>query len=122
MPFPGVALEILRFATPGPHFQELVYLGRTYRPDEAVARGLVDETAEAASLLNRAVEVARRFVDIPARTFRVTKQQVRQSALDCIARHEREHDPEVFAAWRAPETAATIEDYVDRVIRRGRAR
>ena len=56
--FPAWALEIARFATPPEHFQTLICTGRTYEPEAALARGLVDELVEPERLLDRAMEVA----------------------------------------------------------------
>ena len=44
VPFPSMALEILRLTVPAHRLQALIYRGLTCTPDEAVDNGLVDET------------------------------------------------------------------------------
>jgi enoyl-CoA hydratase len=56
--FPAWALEIVRFTTPPPHFATLITTGRTFLPEEALLRGLVDELVEPAHLVARAHAVA----------------------------------------------------------------
>ncbi len=112
VPFPTVAIEILRLAAAGGHFQELVYLGKTYRVREAYERGLIDEVVPAAELLDRACSVAERLHAIPRETFGLTKRQVRQPTMRRIERWAPEIDPEVLALWKAPETVTAIRAFL----------
>jgi enoyl-CoA hydratase len=111
MPFPLVAIEILRFATSESHLQELVYQGRTYAVDDAYERGLVDELIAPAILERRALEVAHQLGSEPAARFLITKRQLRGPA---VALMERSHetDAAVKAAWKDPATLAAIRRYV----------
>lgn len=63
--FPPWAMEIARFATPREHFQTLILTGRTWLPDDALNRGLVDELVDADQLLDRACEVAEEMAAVP---------------------------------------------------------
>lgn len=112
LPFPLVAIEILRFATSTAHLQEIVYRGMTYTTAEAYERGLVDEVVELASLAARAAEVADRLGAEPAARFRLTKRQLRAPTLAAIAAHAAETDEAVLAVWQQPETAAAIRAYL----------
>jgi len=112
VPFPLVAIEILRFATSTAHLQELVYRGTTYTTGEAYERGLVDEVVEPAALMDRATEVADRLGAEPAARFRLTKRQLRAPTLAAIAAHAAETDDAVLAAWQEPRTAAAIRAYL----------
>ncbi len=112
VPFPTAAIEILRFAVAGAHFQELVYLGRTYRVGEAKDIGLVDEIVAADKLLARAGEIARRMSEIPTATFRLTKAQVRQPALERMQRIAPDMDQKVIELWRSPDTSGAIARYL----------
>src|ERR1043166_7841166 len=47
VPFPVVALEIMRFAAAPQHFERIVYSGATFPPDTAVGLGLIDEVVAA---------------------------------------------------------------------------
>ena len=111
MPFPLVAIEILRFATSEAHLQELVYRGRTYPVEEAYERGLVDELSEPESLQERALEVAQQVGSEPSARFRITKRQLRGPALELMER-AHETDAEVRAAWKDPPTLDAIRRYV----------
>lgn len=113
VPFPVVAIEILRFAVSTPHLRELVYLGKTYDPPHAVDRGLVDELFDPAGLLERAVAVAAHAGSMPAARFGITKRQLRQPALDRVERHAASTDPKVLGAWKSPETHAAMRAYVE---------
>ncbi len=112
VPFPSVAIEILRFAAASAHLQELVYLGKTYLARDAYQRGLIDEVVQPEMLLERATEVALRLHEIPAETFALAKAQVRKPAVDAMDRHNPAEDAKVLALWRSPDTHAAIERYL----------
>jgi enoyl-CoA hydratase len=121
VPFPLVAIEILRFATSTAHLQELVYRGSTYPVEEAHERGLIDEVVAGEDLLERARAVAQGLAREPAARFRLTKRQLRAPTLATVERDARETDYEVLAVWTRPETVAAIRTYLDDLKRdRGR--
>ena len=60
LPFPALAFEVMRFTAAPQRLSALVYSGATFPPDEAIARGLIDEIAEPAALLDDAVAAGRR--------------------------------------------------------------
>src|SRR5436189_131497 len=70
--FPAWALEIARFATPREHFSTLILTGRSWLPEDALARGLVDELVEPGELLDRACAVATEMGAVPSKTFAAT--------------------------------------------------
>ena len=116
VPWPVLALEIVRFAVPHFRAQDLVYSGRTVGPDEARRMGIVDETVEPERLLESALEVAERLASIPPAAFRLAKRQLRDPALERADTVGREMDAEVARSWASPETAAAIRSYLDRTI------
>jgi enoyl-CoA hydratase len=116
VPFPAVALEVLRFATPPQHLQNIIYSGRTFLPEEAVERGLVDEVAEPEELSCRASDVARQFAGIPAEAFRMTKMQLRQSSIERAEGHGALADAAAERIWSAADTHRGIRDYLTRTI------
>src|ERR1700694_1483539 len=81
VPFPPLALEIVRFAGPRQHLQSMLYFGWTVECEEAKSRGLIDEVVNASDLLIRARSVARQFADIAPDAFRLTKLQIREPFL-----------------------------------------
>ena len=118
VPFPVTALEILRFAVGTHRLQELTHLGRTYPAHEAMALGLIDETAAEAAVLPRAVEIAAMFAALPQEPLRHTRSQIRGPALERIAR-DRATDDAVFRMWNSPAAREAIGGYVRRVLGKG---
>lgn len=116
IPFPVMAIEILRFAASTQHLQELVYLGRAYTAEEAFRAGLIDEIADPDALLDRALEVAGNLSAMPAARFGLTKLQLRAPSLDRVERQAPRIDPEVLSGWKAPETHAAIRAYVEEAL------
>jgi enoyl-CoA hydratase len=117
VPFPLVAIEILRFATSAAHLQELVYRGKTYGVDQACERGLVDEVVSPGELASRALAVAEGLAAEPAARFRLTKRQLRAPTLTAVDRHAGDTDNAVLAEWTRPETLAAIRRYLDELKR-----
>src|SRR6516165_3990019 len=106
--FPAWALELARFATPPQHFHTLICTGRTWLPDEAVARGLVDELVEPERLLDRAREVAEELAAIPSKTFAATKLAVRRPMLHAAREQGARTDAAVLEHWSSPETLREV--------------
>jgi enoyl-CoA hydratase len=116
VPFPTVALEILRSATGPQYFEEAAFSGSTYAPAEALQRGMVHEIVEPDNVLVHAVASARTLAALPAAAFAMTKRQARQPAVE-------RSEPDVLGAeieqiWTAPETLNRIRDYVSRTLRK----
>lgn len=110
VPFPALALEIVRFAIPQQHLQPMLYMARTIEADAARAMGIIDEVVSADQLLPRATEVALQLGAIAPQTFALTKRQLREPFLH--AQPNKEAD----ALWAAPETHARIREYLARTI------
>lgn len=119
VPFPTVPLEIVRYAVPGDRVRALVSYGRTYRPQEALAAGLVDELAPAESLAERAHTVAQHLGSIPAASFRMTKLGLRADAIARMSQRGAYAD-RALAAWSDPATHAHLRDYLARSLGGGR--
>jgi len=120
VPFPTVPLEIVRYAVPGNRMRPLVSFGRTCRPGEAVAAGLVDEVVPPESLMERAHVVAQHLGSIPAASFRMTKLAVRADAIERMSRRGEYHQ-RVVAAWSDPATHQHLRDYLARSLGGGRS-
>ncbi len=117
--FPAWPLEIARFATPPEHFQTLIMTGRTWQPDDALARGLVDELVEPARLLDRACDIGEEMSLIPAETYRETKLRVRRPMYEAARRQAEIEKDQMLAHWSAPETLEQIGIFAARAIKRG---
>jgi len=118
VPFPPIVLEVLRFALPDEHIQELVYLGQTYAPEKALGFGLLDELVKAESLLERAKEVADRLASVPMPAFESCKRQLRQPFIERAARFDAEDGGRILQQWCSPETHAIVRAYVEKTIRK----
>ena len=120
VPFPPIALEIMRFATPPQHFQTIVLQADTHEPSAALALGLIDEVVEPDELIDCALASAKRLASVPAETFAITKREIRRPALERIRALEQTVAREVHAQWLEPRTLDGIRDYLDRTIPRNR--
>jgi enoyl-CoA hydratase len=118
VPFPPLAFEIMRFATPPAFFAETILSGATYPPETALARRMIDELAEPAELLDRAVAAAETLAALPPATFAQTKQQIRQPVTDAMERHGAGVAAASEVIWTAPETLAHIRDYVSKTFKK----
>src|SRR5438067_8148484 len=99
VPFPPLVIEVLRFAIAPPHLQELMLRGGTYKPDDALRRGLVDEIAPDAAA--RAQELAQQLGAIDAEAFRLTKSQLRADVFRRAEALASDYDAAVLTHWSA---------------------
>ena len=120
VPFPPVALEIMRFSTPPQHFQTVVYRAETYEPPAARALGLLDETVDPGALLDRALAVAGRLASVRAETFAITKREVRRPVMERVRALDRDTAPEVRDRWLDPRILDVVRGYLDRTIPKNR--
>jgi enoyl-CoA hydratase len=118
VPFPALALEIMRFASASQHFQEIIYGGATFSPEDAAARGLVDEIVEPQDLMDRAVAAAESFAALPPLVFTLTKRQIRQPVLESRQKEGPNFDSAVHNIWLAPEALTTMRNYVSRTFKK----
>jgi enoyl-CoA hydratase len=112
VPFPTWALEIMRFAVPGGTLQELVVLGRTYPPERAVDKGLLDEVVDPDRLMERATEIAERLAAVPAATFELTKRALRAPTEALVAARADRDDDAVRLLWDSDEVRASIRAFL----------
>jgi enoyl-CoA hydratase len=118
VPFPAMAFEVMRFATPPAFFAETLLSGATYLPEIAQARRLVDELADADVLLPRAIEAATVLAALSPPAFATTKQQLRQDARDRLAGDGAQTDKVATEIWTSDATLAFICDYVERTLKK----
>jgi enoyl-CoA hydratase len=118
VPFPTLALEIMRLISPSQHFQELFYGGATVLPEEALRRGLVDELVEPTQLMDHALAVAEHFLEIPAPAFALTKRQIRQPIHERNQAAFADFEATVQQLWTQPETHVAIRAYAERTFKK----
>src|SRR5262249_19878131 len=109
--FPPIVLEVLRFALPKEHLQELVFLGQTYTAEKALILGLLDEIVKADGMLERAKEVADRLASAPVSAFESCKLQLRQPFIERAARFNAEASRRLLAQWCSADTHAIVRAY-----------
>jgi enoyl-CoA hydratase len=119
VPFPPIAMEIMRNAAAPQYLEEMIFGGATYLPREALGLGIVDEVVGADVLLDRALAAARMLAALSPAAFALSKRQTRQGALERLASAaSRDLDAEVTRIWCAPDTLARVRDYVARTLRK----
>lgn len=111
VPFPAWAIEIARWGTRPEHFQEVVYLGRSYLPDGALERGLVDEIVDPSMLMDRAFEMAERLASVPPTSFRLMKEAMRRPVVERVGA-AAEADAQARAAWASEEVRDAIRRFL----------
>jgi enoyl-CoA hydratase len=116
--FPAWALEMARFATPPQHFSTLICSGRTWPPEEALARGLVDELVEPEGLLERACAVAEELASIPPAIYAATKLAVRRPLIEAARHQAVMTDDAVLDRWCTPETLRHVAAFAEQAIKR----
>ncbi|MFO1076917.1 MAG: enoyl-CoA hydratase/isomerase family protein [Planctomycetota bacterium] len=116
VPFPWLALELVRLATAPQHLAELVALGTTFPAAEAHARGLVHELVAPPELQSRALALAERLAANAGPAVDLQREQLRGSVLRDPARSA--HDVRVRAVWRDPATRRRVQEYLAKLAAR----
>ena len=118
VPFPPLAMAIVRYAVPKPHLQPMVYFGKTMDAEEGKGMGIVDEVVPAADLLSRAKAIAEQLMTVPRATFRITKRQLREPYLRDASHIALASVDEIDAIWAAPETHEHIREYLAKTLKK----
>jgi enoyl-CoA hydratase len=116
VPYPTWALEIVRFAAAPQHIQEIVYLARSYLPNEALAKGLVDEIVPPDKLMDRAMEIATRLAAIPPDSFTRAKRQLRAPTISFVENYAPGNDDDVRLAWQSSEITEAIRAFLKKTL------
>jgi enoyl-CoA hydratase len=118
VPFPALAFEIMRHATPSYFFSETILSGETFAAETASRRGWVNEVVEPALLMERAMAAARALATLSPAAFAQTKTQIRQPVIERLQATGKATDKSVTDIWTAPATLAFIRDYVARTLKK----
>ena len=118
VPFPATAFEVMRFAVPARHLQELLFGGATYDVDAAVERGLLDVIVPADELLPSAIAAAEQLAALSSAAFAQTKAQLRAEARERLERTGAATDEVATDIWAAESTLAYVRDYVARTLKK----
>jgi enoyl-CoA hydratase len=117
VPFPPVALELLRLGVPLRHLRDAALRGRLFDVEQCFELGLVDEVVHPGDLLERSLAAAAELADYPARAFELTKRQLRRPAVEAVERASSLM-PRILEAWASPEVLGAIRVYVDRTLKK----
>ena len=120
VPFPTVALEIIRAVAPRGHddLDSLIWSGRTLLPEAAESCGLVNRVVRDDALLSDALELAASLAARPAAAFALTKRQLRAPAMARIADGKARFDRTVEDLWCADSTLDAIRGYIERTLKK----
>jgi enoyl-CoA hydratase len=118
VPFPALAFEVMRFATVPKYFPDVILGAATYHPEPAQERGFIDEVVDPSSLMNAALEAARKMASLSPAAFAQTKQQIRQAVSERLLASGEAVDAAVTEIWAKPETLSYMRDYVARTLKK----
>jgi enoyl-CoA hydratase/carnithine racemase len=110
VPFPTVAIEVMRHAT-GSAADRLVLTACRLDPAGARDIGLVHEVVTE-DLLAAAVRSAAELAAVPAAVYALAKRQLRAPAHERIAARRDVDDPAAVALWADPGTHARLSGYL----------
>jgi enoyl-CoA hydratase len=105
IPFPAVPAVVVRAELSPADLRYTTLTAKLFGPDEAVARGLFDELQPPASVLDRAVDVARDLADMPTEGYARIKHQFRATAIAQIERLNAEQSDPMLAGWVSDEAS-----------------
>lgn len=103
VPFPAGPLAVVRAELDPPVVRDLCLTGRAIGPEEALALRVVDELADPAELLERALERARELASHGA--YEIVKRQLREPLAAQLAHIARTGDDPLLADGLARNTA-----------------
>ena len=118
VPFPALAFEIMRHATPPYFFTETILTGETFSAELAAHRGWVNEAVQPPMLMERAIAAAQNLAALSPAAFTQTKMQIRAPVSERIAQSGTATDKSVADIWAAPATITYIRDYVARTLKK----
>lgn len=118
VPFPASAFEIVRFSAPKAQVQTWLYRAGTHLPEEALARGFVDELSEPDELLAKAQAVAVELSEIPGESYRISKRMLREPSFEKIVENRKLHGQSILDRWSHEATYAHIRGYLEKTLKK----
>ena len=114
IPYPLVAMTVVRAELAPAVARRVVLLGRHQTPEDALAAGILDELAPPDRVLPRALEVARELAALPRASYARIKRQLRADALDRIERALATGADPLLDGWLTSETAPAAAEVLAR--------
>jgi enoyl-CoA hydratase len=106
IPFPAAPMIVLRAELAPEHVRTVTLQARNFGPEEARAKGVLDELSPPDRVLARALEIARDLATIPPDAYRRIKQQVRADALTRLEALLATGNDPMLEGWLTPDAAA----------------
>lgn len=97
VPYPAVALHIVKAELDPASARTLCLTGRTLSPQEALDRGIVDELCDPADLVARAIELAAELAELPA--YGRVKAQLRAASAEVMRAVVDEGNDPMLDGW-----------------------
>lgn len=119
VPFPPMAFEVMRSVTAPQYLAGAILTGATVTPDEALARGRVNELVAREEIVSRAVAEAEKLAAVSPAAFAMGKRQLRQPVTERMAASGAVLEAEVTEIWVADATLARMRDFVARTLKKG---
>jgi len=112
VPFPTVAMEIMRARTAPSFYEEVVLGGATYSAQNALNRGLIDAVVAEGDLHDEAISAAESLAAIRPEIFAFSKQQARQPVRAAIETNGKLYEARIHEIWETAETQEAIRAFV----------
>lgn len=116
--YPATAIEILKAELRPEECRKAVLSGDLCGPQDALARGMVDELRPASGVLPRALEMAAHLAESPRDTYAAVKRQFRAPALMRMAAALDGAEP-LAQPWIGPETQIKAAARLEEMSKRG---
>jgi enoyl-CoA hydratase len=121
VPFPRLALEVVRQAVGPGTARRLVLVADLIDSRQALSMGVVDQVTDRDELISHACEIASKWARIPQATFAITKRQLGSDLEARMDRQDAELAAAVVATWSSDETRAQIGQFVTKTLSRRRS-
>ncbi|MBI2944523.1 MAG: enoyl-CoA hydratase/isomerase family protein [Candidatus Wallbacteria bacterium] len=108
IPFPGVALEVVRYRVGSAYRDRVILQGELFGPDAAAAAGLVERVTEPDRLIDEAVSLAARLARAPGVAFAHTKKSLLAASLARMQSEQDAHREAFLDALARPDVQAHI--------------
>ena len=118
VPFPVIIMELMRAKVNSAYFEEIMLAGATYRPEDALQRGLIDEIVNSENLMDRAIATAKSLASIRSELYSFTKQQTRQFVREAIDQNSKLYGNQIKAIWESEQTQQAIKSYVQQTLKK----
>jgi enoyl-CoA hydratase len=112
VPFPAIAIEVIRGCVSPSTARSMLQLGKTFVGEAAIQVGLVDEVISNHRVLDQATAKAAEFAQLPPEVFVMTKRQLQMPTMLMLEESERKFGRQVRKIWSSDTLRESIEEFV----------